>query len=326
MNLQLARLTSSVQDDLDQVERAIAFSLKSDNLYIRQIVDYMAGANGKRLRPALALLSAKAFGEVAEPVVALAASLEMIHVATLIHDDIIDHSDVRRKQKTLNSKWGNEISVLMGDYVLASTFHLMSRNLPKEVLEILSDATKVICRGEISETFHRFNPDLTEEQYYEVVREKTASLIAVSCQTGAVLSGADDRVADALYRYGLGIGMAFQLVDDTLDFEGESGKFGKPVLADFKEGKLTLPVLHCMKVCAKPERTRLRRLIVKRSKTSGDLRFLMGLLSKYQSLRYSRGRAKDFASEASLALDLLEGNRVKNDLLEYAKFFVHRDF
>ncbi len=274
----------------------------------------------------MAILSAKAFGEVGEPVIALAASIEMLHVATLIHDDIIDNSQVRRKQKTLNFKWGNEISVLMGDYVFASSFYLMAQNLPKDVLETLSDTTNIICRGEISETFHRFNPDLTEDQYFEVVREKTASLIAAACQTGAMLAGADGKIVDALYRFGLGIGMAFQVIDDALDYEGQKDLVGKPVLTDFKEGKLTLPVLHLMKSCKTAEQKKIRAWILKKVKSAADLKGLTGLLAKYGSVEYSRRRAEGFATEATQALAVLNGNPLKKDLLQFAEFFVRRDY
>jgi len=325
-NVQLTRITGPIQEDLARVERAIAASLRTENLFIRQMVEYLAHGSGKRLRPAMAILSAKAFGEVGEPVIALAASIEMLHVATLIHDDIIDNSQVRRKQKTLNFKWGNEISVLMGDYVFASSFYLMAQNLPKDVLETLSDTTNIICRGEISETFHRFNPDLTEDQYFEVVREKTASLIAAACQTGAMLAGADGKIVDALYRFGLGIGMAFQVIDDALDYEGQKDLVGKPVLTDFKEGKLTLPVLHLMKACKPAEHKKIRALILKKVKTAADLRGLTGLLAKYGSVEYSRKRAEGFATEATQALAVLNGNPLKKDLLQFAEFFVRRDY
>jgi len=246
----LTELTSPVQKNLDKVEQAISRSLHTDNLFVQQMVDYLAHSTGKRIRPALALLSAKYCGRVAEEAVPLGAALEMIHVATLIHDDIIDNSAVRRKQKTLNFKWGNEVSVLMGDYVFASSFYLMAKHLPKGVISALSDTTNIICRGEISETFNRFNVRLTEEQYSQVVREKTASLFAASCQTGAMLAGADAKTVESLHRFGLGIGMAFQVIDDTLDFTGKQSKVGKPVMSDLMEGKLTLPVIHCLKVCS----------------------------------------------------------------------------
>jgi octaprenyl-diphosphate synthase len=290
------------------------------------MVDYLSHSSGKRVRPALALLSTRYCGKNAEEAVTLGAALEMIHVATLIHDDIIDNSAVRRKQKTLNFKWGNEISVLMGDYVFASSFYLMAKHLPKNVLSALSDTTNIICRGEISETFHRFNTRLTEEQYLEVVRDKTASLFAASCQTGAMLAEAGPKTAETLYRFGMGVGMAFQVIDDTLDFTGRQSKVGKPVMADLREGKLTLPVIYCLRVCSAVEKKRIQKIILKKVKTPADFKYLSGLLRKTKAIEYSIQKARSYVAEAKAALYSLNGNRDKNDLLQFAEFLAQRDF
>ncbi|HJT22966.1 MAG TPA: polyprenyl synthetase family protein, partial [bacterium] len=262
----LAELTAPIQNDLNRVEQTIAEALRSDNLFIQQMVDYLADSSGKRIRPALAILSAKYCGEVTAETIALGAALEMIHVATLIHDDIIDNSETRRKQKTLNFKWGNEVSVLMGDYMFASSFYLMAKKLPKDVLGALADTTNIICRGEISETFHRFNAGLTEKQYLQVIEEKTASLFAASCRTGAMLAEGDEAVVESLYHFGWGIGMAFQVIDDTLDFVGKESRVGKPVMSDFREGKLTLPVIHCLNSATKAEKEKLVEIILSKVK------------------------------------------------------------
>jgi octaprenyl-diphosphate synthase len=290
------------------------------------MVDYLSHSTGKRVRPALALLSAKYCGKTTQETIALGAALEMIHVATLIHDDIVDNSSVRRKQTTLNFKWGNEISVLMGDYVFASSFYLMAKYLPKNVIGALSDTTNIICRGEISETFHRFDVRLTEEQYAEVVREKTASLFGASCQTGAMLAAADETTIEMLYRFGLGMGMAFQVIDDTLDFTGTQSKVGKPVMSDLREGKLTLPVIYCLRVCSVDEKKKIRGIIHKKIKKQSDFRDLLGLLRQYKAIEYSIQKAREYVAEAKSALYQLNGNRDKNDLLRFAEFLVNRDF
>lgn len=322
----LTELTAPIQKDLNRVEQTISRSLKTDNLFIQQMVDYLAHSTGKRVRPALAILSARYCGKVPDQTVVLGAALEMIHVATLIHDDIIDNSAVRRKQKTLNFKWGNEISVLMGDYVFASSFYLMAKELPKDVLSTLADTTNIICRGEISETFNRFNVALTEEEYFEVIREKTASLFAASCQTGAMLAGGDSLTVDSLYRFGMGIGMAFQVIDDTLDFTGKQSTVGKPVMSDLREGKLTLPVVHCMAASSAAEKKNLKKMILKKVKTSSDMKTLNALLKKYDSIEYSLRKASLFMEEAKSALFHLNGNRDKSDLLQFADFLIRRDF
>jgi octaprenyl-diphosphate synthase len=322
----LKELTAPIQEDLARVEQTIAQSLKTDNLFIQQMVDYLSHSTGKRIRPALAILSAKYCGKIPSETMTLGAALEMIHVATLIHDDIIDNSAVRRKQKTLNFKWGNEISVLMGDYVFASSFYLMAKTLPKDVLSTLADTTNIICRGEISETFHRFNVGLTESQYFEVIREKTASLFAASCQTGAMLAGGDDFSVNRLHRFGIGIGMAFQVIDDTLDFVGKQSKIGKPVMSDLREGKLTLPVIHCLDSCTKAEKNKLKIIILRKVKTASDLKYLTAILKRYNAISYSIQKAKSFVKDAKSSLMELNGNRNKGDLLQFADFLIDRDF
>ena len=320
----LTDLTKPIKKDLGRVEEKISKALKTDNVFIQQMVDYLSHSTGKRVRPALAILSAKYCGKLSEDLISLGAALEMLHVATLIHDDIIDNSAVRRKQKTLNFKWGNEISVLMGDYVFASSFYLMAKDLPKNIVSSLADTTNIICHGEISETFNRFNVDLNEEQYLEVIKEKTAVLFAASCQTGAMLAGADALTVKKLYYFGLNIGMAFQVVDDTLDFVGKQTKVGKPVMSDLREGKLTLPVIYCLISATKVENKKLKALILRKIKTTSDLKFLNFLLNKYDAINRSLQKAKHYANDAMMALISLDGN--KNEFVQFADFLINRDF
>lgn len=322
----LTELTAPIQNDLDQVEQMIADTLKTENVFIQQMVDYLAHSHGKRIRPALAILSSKYCGEVTEATIALGAALEMIHVATLIHDDIIDNSETRRKQKTLNFKWGNEVSVLMGDYVFAASFYLMAKRLPKNVISALADTTNIICRGEISETFHRFNAGLTQDQYFDVIREKTASLLAASCQTGAMLAGGGAQEVDCLHRFGMGIGMAFQVIDDTLDYTGKESKLGKPVMSDLREGKLTLPILLCMESATSEEKERIKGIILGKVKEEEDLHFIQSLVDKYKAIERSVVRARQFVNEAKGALEELGEGRSKGELIQVADFLIDRDF
>jgi octaprenyl-diphosphate synthase len=322
----LTDLTQPIKKDLENVEKKISQALKTENVFIQQMVDYLAHSTGKRVRPALAILSAKYCGSLSEQTISLGAALEMLHVATLIHDDIIDNSAVRRKQKTLNFKWGNEISVLMGDYVFASSFYLMAKDLPKDVVSSLADTTNIICHGEISETFNRFNVHLTEEQYLEVIKEKTAVLFAASCQTGAMLAGGDVLTVKNLYRFGLGIGMAFQVIDDTLDFVGKQTKVGKPVMSDLREGKLTLPVIYCLQSATKAENKKLKIIILRKVKTPADLKFLDALLNKYDAINRSIQKARYFVEDAKKALVQLNGNDGKNQFIQFADFLISRDF
>lgn len=322
----LTDLTKPIKKDLERVEKKISQSLKTENVFIQQMVDYLAHSTGKRVRPALAILSAKYCGNLSEQTISLGAALEMLHVATLIHDDIIDNSAIRRKQKTLNFKWGNEISVLMGDYVFASSFYLMAKDLPKNVVSSLADTTNIICHGEISETFNRFNVDLTEDQYLEVIKEKTAVLFAASCQTSAMLAGADAQAVKNLHRFGLSIGMAFQVVDDTLDFVGKQTKVGKPVMSDLREGKLTLPVIYCLVSATKAENKKLKTIILRKIKTASDLKFLEILLTKYDAINRAIQKARYYADDAKMALKSLSGSGNKNEFVQFSDFLINRDF
>lgn len=322
----LTDLTKPIKKDLGRVEEKISNALKTENVFIQQMVDYLSHSTGKRVRPALAILSAKHCGKLSEETISLGAALEMLHVATLIHDDIIDNSSVRRKQKTLNFKWGNEISVLMGDYVFASSFYLMAKDLPKNVVSSLADTTNIICHGEISETFNRFNVDLSEDQYLEVIKEKTAVLFAASCQTGAMLAGGDKQTVKSLYHFGLNIGMAFQVVDDTLDFVGKQTKVGKPVMSDLREGKLTLPVIYCLTSATRAESKKLKTIILRKIKTTSDLKFLDLLLRKYDAINRSLQKARYYADDAKMALSSLNSANGKNEFVQFADFLINRDF
>ena len=324
--MRLTELTGPIQGELDRVESAIGSALKSDNPFIQQMVDYLARTQGKRVRPALAVLAARFCGTVPSETIALGAALEMLHVATLIHDDIIDNSSIRRKQKTLNFKWGNEVSVLMGDYVFASSFYLMAKNLPKDILGILADTTNIICRGEISETGNRFNVGLTKSDYELIVREKTACLFAASCQTGASLAGGSAETVERFRRFGMGIGMAFQIIDDTLDFVGRQTKVGKPVMSDLREGKLTLPVLICLEKSSPAEKKKIKTMILRKVKTAADFKFLSLLLKKTDAISLSVARAQEWVEEAKGAIAPLKDGRDKNDLIKFADFLIGRDF
>ncbi len=324
--MRLTELTGPIQGELDRVESAIGSALKSDNPFIQQMVDYLARTQGKRVRPALAVLAARFCGTVPSETIALGAALEMLHVATLIHDDIIDNSSIRRKQKTLNFKWGNEVSVLMGDYVFASSFYLMAKNLPKDILGILADTTNIICRGEISETGNRFNVGLTQDDYELIVREKTACLFAASCETGALLAGGPAETVERFRRFGMGIGMAFQIIDDTLDFVGRQKRVGKPVMSDLREGKLTLPVLICLEKSSAAEKKKIKTMILRKVKTAADFKFLSLLLKKTDAIRLSVARAQEWVEEAKGAIGPLKDGRDKNDLIKFADFLIGRDF
>ncbi len=318
-------VTRDIQADLRRVEAQWAAALRTTNPLAGSMLAHLDKGAGKRLRPTLTLLAARAFGEVTPAVVSLATAIEMIHVATLIHDDIVDGADTRRKRQTLNSVWGNEGSVLMGDFLLSSAFALVSRHLPKDLLEDLAATSHAICDGEMAEVFQRHRPEGTEDEYLTVVGKKTASLFATACRAGALLSGAREDEADALGRYGTALGMSFQLVDDALDVDGDKGRMGKPQGADLLEGKMTLPVLHVLGAVTPAERVRARRVLGRPRKTEGERRWLYALMRRAGSAAYTRNRAEAFRVEAEAAIAGLGAREVRQELVRIARFVVRRD-
>jgi octaprenyl-diphosphate synthase len=324
--LQKKRIESFLKSDLGRVERVFASTLSCDNPFARKMLTHIEKGGGKRIRPILVLLSAKAFGEVTSSVVALGASVEMLHVATLVHDDIIDNATLRRNRPTLNSKWGNEGSVLLGDFLFSSAFTLMARHLPAKILETVAATTHTICRGEISETFHRCDIELTEDEYLTIVAEKTASLFSTACQTSAMLVGADDAGVEALRRYGMALGMAFQLVDDALDVDGSPERMGKPKRCDVLEGKLTLPVLHLLQRSHGNERRMLVKVLSKPQKNSRELQTIYRLLRERGSADYTRRRAEEYARQAVSVLNFLPQNHIREAFTKMTGFVARRDF
>lgn len=252
---------SLVASDMDEVDAIIAARLSSDVALINQIGQYIIGAGGKRIRPSLVLLFSRALGFTGPERLEMAATVEFIHTATLLHDDVVDESDLRRGRKTANALHGNAASVLVGDFLYSRAFQMMvSVNNPR-VLEVLADATNVIAEGEVLQLMNMHDPDLAVEDYLRVIRFKTAKLFEASARIGAVLAGARPEIEEACASYGRCLGTAFQLVDDLLDYEGATAELGKNIGDDLREGKPTLPLLIAMKEGTPEERDLIRHAI-----------------------------------------------------------------
>ncbi len=244
-----------VRADLEAVTERILGELADP---VARAVVYLVTAGGKRLRPALVLLSGAA-GPAPDrkALIDTAAAVELIHTATLIHDDIIDQSPVRRAQPTFHARWGTERAVLMGDYLYATAFTVLARLRAPSVMQVMADVCRQLCRGELREVEARFRLDLSEEEYLQIIEDKTASLIAGCCRAGASLSGCEARVVEQFARFGLHVGLAFQIVDDCLDLSGDAARLGKSILADLDHGALSLPVIYLTGMLSGPERERL---------------------------------------------------------------------
>jgi octaprenyl-diphosphate synthase len=290
---------------------------------INQVSEYIIGAGGKRLRPMLLLLAAQALGHRGPDAHQLAAVVEFIHTATLLHDDVVDESDLRRGRRTANAVWGNAASVLVGDFLYSRSFQLMVELDRMEVMRILADTTNQIAEGEVLQLLHVRNPDTDEAAYLRVIERKTAVLFAAATRLGALLAGADAKTCDALHEYGLQLGYAFQIADDVLDYAADADALGKNLGDDLAEGKATLPLIHAIAHSDAATQAALRAAI-----EHGDVEAMPAVVAAIRAtggLDYSRGRAMEFADAAEAAIADLPPNAVVDALRGLARYSVTRD-
>ena len=316
-------LESALRDDLQAVDRVLRKSLSSDVALIRQVSEYIIRGGGKRLRPALLILAAQACGYRGKHHHTLAAVVE-IHTATLLHDDVVDESSLRRGHATANAMFGNAASVLVGDFLYSRAFQLIVTVENMRVLQILSNATNVIAEGEVLQLMNTGNPDLDEESYLEVIRRKTAKLFEAAAQLGAVLAGADVGIEDALARYGMHVGTAFQLIDDVLDYSGELAAIGKNLGDDLAEGKATLPLIRALRVGSADDVALIRAALS--GEGLKDFEAVLAALTRTDALAYARHCAEADSASATAALAALPDSSAKRTLLELSAFAVTRNF
>jgi octaprenyl-diphosphate synthase len=306
------------------VNTLIRGQLASDVLLINQIGEHIISAGGKRLRPMLVLLSAKALDYRGHDHLHLAAIIEFIHTATLLHDDVVDESDLRRGRKTANALWGNAASVLVGDFLYSRSFQMMVGLQRMAVMQVLADTTNAIAEGEVLQLLHINNPDVDEAAYQRVIERKTAILFAAATRLGALLAGADAVTQDAMASYGMQLGLAFQIADDVLDYTADAQALGKNLGDDLAEGKATLPVIHAMANANPGARARLRSII-----EQGDVDALPELLAAIEqsgSIAYSLARAAQYAHAAERALSGLPETDALAALRGLARYAVKREY
>ena len=291
------RIYDTVADDFNRVNQLIIQRLSSDVPLVEKIAHYIIESGGKRLRPLLVLLSSQALGYNRDEHLKLAAVIEFLHTATLLHDDVVDTSDLRRGRSTANARWGNAPSVLVGDFLYARAFEMMVELKSLAIMEVLSHATAVIAEGEVMQLTNVKNPDLTEDQYMQVIFKKTAMLFEAAAHTGALLAGATPEQEQALSSYGKHLGLAFQLVDDVLDYRGDAGTMGKNVGDDLAEGKTTLPLIHAMAHGSDEDSKLIRQAI--RKGGLDDLARIVAIVESSGALDYTLERAREEASKAA---------------------------
>lgn len=315
-------LRAPIADDLAALDRLVRRRLDSDVVLIRQVAEYIIASGGKRLRPLLLLLAARACGYQGKSHIELAAVIEFIHTATLLHDDVVDESDLRRGQKTANASFGNPASVLVGDFLYSRSFQMMVDVDSMRVMRVLADTTNAIAEGEVLQLLNINNADTTLSAYLDVIGRKTAKLFEAAGRLGAILAGATEEMEIALARYGLHVGTAFQLIDDVLDYSGDPEETGKNVGDDLREGKPTLPLIYAMQHGTAQE-ARMVRLAIEQG-GDGSLREVLLAMRSTSALEYTRKQALHEAGCARSLIECLGASRYKQALLDLATFSAER--
>jgi octaprenyl-diphosphate synthase len=322
--MDLSEIRAPVAEDMQAVDRLILRRLESDVVLINQIGHYIVGSGGKRLRPLAVLLAARACGYGGERHIDLAAVVEFIHTATLLHDDVVDGSDLRRNRDTANAVWGNEASVLVGDFLYSRAFEMMVEVGIMRVMDVLSHATNRIAEGEVLQLLNCNDPDTSEARYMEVIVRKTATLFEAGTRLGAVLAQAPREIEEALAGYGRALGIAFQLVDDALDYRASSEALGKNLGDDLAEGKPTLPVIRAMEI-GTPEQQRLLREAIE---TGGreHIEAVAAAIESTGAIDYTAALARRYAQEAKQLVSVLPESAQRAALEKMADFAVVRTY
>ncbi len=316
-------IIDSIASDMDAVNAVIRRELHSEVPLVNQIAEYIISAGGKRIRPVLVLLTANACDYQGTNHHLLAAVIEFIHTATLLHDDVVDESSLRRGRQTANALFGNAASVLVGDFVYSRAFQMMVSVGDMRVMQILANATNVIAEGEVLQLLNMHDPDVTEERYLQVIRSKTAKLFEAAAELGALIAGVSDATIEACAEYGRSLGTAFQLVDDVLDYSGVASDIGKNVGDDLREGKPTLPLIYLMQH-GTPEQKQLVRTCIE----NGDethFNDILAAITTCGALDYTMRRAEAAAQRANDAIATLPNSQFKDSLLKLATFAVDRN-
>lgn len=314
------RLLEAVSKDLAAIEAALKENLQPYLSVVSHVADYLISGGGKRIRPLLMVLSARLCGYKGDYDVTLSAVFEYLHVATLLHDDIVDGAEVRRGYPVAHTIWGNPATVLVGDYLLARSINIAARTGNLSIMEVISRATARMSEGEIYQLLHRGDVHLGEDQYMDVIERKTACLIQAACHSGALLADAEEVQVQAVMDYGRHLGYAFQLTDDLLDYTADPAVLGKKTGTDLKEGKVTLPLIHAMNHAGPKDRESMIAIIGKPDPTMSEFRTVLELVKAHGGIRYTENRAKEHITAAKTALELFTpsaSRAVLEDLADY---------
>ncbi|HEX9860257.1 MAG TPA: polyprenyl synthetase family protein [Nitrospirota bacterium] len=311
--------------DLERVEGQIQAGLDSKAVLVRKMGGYILQGGGKRIRPLLLMISANLTGNPGPDAVLLAATVEFIHTASLLHDDVVDEAELRRGQSSANSVWGNAATILVGDYLYSKALHQSVQTGNHRAVDILSRTTTAMSEGEILQLLKSGDHSTTEEEYLEIIERKTAILMSSACRLAAVVGNMPPDKEEALAGYGMDLGLAFQLLDDALDYTAEEAKLGKSLGKDLEEGKLTLPLIHLLGVCTDDEADKVKSILSEDSLLKEDLDCILGLMHDNGSIRYAVDRAKSLIERAKARLDVFPPSPHKDALIAVADFVVERE-
>ena len=325
MNTPVKSLSNLLKSSLKRVEREISKNIKDEEKLITLTAGHLIKAKGKKIRPLLTLLVSKILNYKGNADVTLAVCIEFIHNATLLHDDVIDTGKIRRGKLSANQIWGNKVSVLVGDYLLSRAFKLMVKNKSLKLLEILSQTSLILARGQIQDVGNNQNVNLTEKKYLSIIDAKTAELFRISCFLPTIITDQNKKTQKIFNDFGFNFGMAFQLSDDVLDYFGDSSKMGKSVGKDFFEGKVTYPVIHCFKKSDKKSKKIIAKLFFKRKRNKKDLAVLLNLMKKTNTYKSSIEFVRKYAEKAKTNINKFEGNKYKVYLDELVDHLIIRD-
>jgi len=327
INNSYLELKNLVGDKLDNVSSLIKHKLTSEINLIHKMTSHHLNSGGKRIRPLLTLAAAKMCGyKEGDRDINLAACIELIHNATLLHDDVIDNSDLRRGIKTANSLWGNQSSILVGDYLFSRCFEMMVEDGSAEVLKLLSSTSSIIAQGEVLQLEHKSEIDVLEETYFNIINMKTAALFAAATKVGACITNKNKKEQEALESYGKNIGMAFQIADDALDYHSKDIVFGKKIGKDFYEGKTTLPLIITFQRSNSEEKSFLAEIFKKEVRNEDDFSETLALINKYKAVQTSLKRAEYFVNISYDALGIFKDNKEKKILQNLTGFSLNRSF
>ena len=327
INNSYSELKNSVEDKLVLVEERIKTQLKSKVELVEEMTAYHLKTGGKRLRALLTLGSAKLCGYLkGGRDINLAACIELIHAATLMHDDVIDNGEIRRGKKTLNFVWGNQSSILVGDYLLSRCFEMMVEDGNLEILRLLSSTSAQIAQGEILQLQHKGEIDMLEETYFKIILAKTGKLFAAATKVGAILGNKNNKIKDALEFYGKNLGLTFQIADDSLDYNSELNLFGKKIGNDFYEGKITLPIILLYQKANDAEKIKIKEFFTKKNRDEKNFKVILELIKKYNIISQCYKKAEHFIDLASNSLSIFDNSDEKRILEKLTSFSLERSF